>query len=456
MPRFVFATLSVLFALVPAFAQAPDFTKLEQVVADEMKATNSPGAAIAVVRGSEIIYAKGFGVRSVETGEPVGADTLFRLGSTTKMFVAAAVLQLAEQGKLKLDDPIGNHVKNLPEFLRPLTAHELLSHTAGLTDEGSMAGPPEDAALGAGIRAWKEDMRFTGKGKVFSYSNPGYWVAGLLAEEVDGKPFADVMKARLFEPLGMKRTCLRPTEAMTWPLAQGHEVSMGKPVVVRPAADNAATRPAGQIFSSANDLARWTIAFLNGGKLDDKEVLSLSLIEKMSTGHAAISGTKAKYGYGLISATGRGVKVLEHGGSRTGYGSMIRMAPDQKVAVIIIANKTGSTLPKSMEAACELVLPVEKKADPPKSDGKDLTEAEAKKLTGRYTNNRGWVNVFRTDDGKLEVKGVQAAGYYTRANEWTFTGTAGSGRSVTFVAGADGIAEYIMIGTRAMARVSAP
>lgn len=453
MLRFVFATLSVLVLLASAVAQAPDFTKLEQLVADEMKATNSPGAALAIVRGTDILYAKGFGVRSVESSEPVTADTLFRLGSTTKMFVAAAVVQLAEEGKLKLDDPIGKHIKNLPEFLRHLTAHELLSHTAGLTDEGSMQGPPEDAALGAGIRAWKEDMRFTGKGKVFSYSNPGYWLAGLLAEEVDGKPFADVMKARLFEPLGMKRTCLRPTEAMTWPLAQGHEMRMGKPAVVRPAADNAATRPAGQIFSSANDLARWTIAFLNGGKLDGKDVLSPTLIEKMSTGHADIPGTKAKYGYGLLAATGRGVKVLEHGGSRTGYGSMIRLAPEHKVAVIIIVNRTGSTLPKSMEAACELVLPLEKKADPPKQDKKELTEDEAKKLTGRYTNNRGSVNVFRTDDGKLEVKGTQATGFYTRADGWTFTG---NGRTVTFVAGADGIAEYICIGTRAMARVSAP
>src|SRR5262249_5621140 len=155
---------------------APDFAKLEQVIATEMKATNTPGSAIAIVRGNEVIYAKGFGVRSAETNEPVATDTLFRLGSTTKMFGAAAVVQLPQPGQTQPDEPIGKHVKNLPEFLRDLTPHQLLSHTAGLTDEAPMTGSPDDAALGAGVRAWKEDFRFTGPGKVFSYSNPGYWL----------------------------------------------------------------------------------------------------------------------------------------------------------------------------------------------------------------------------------------------------------------------------------------
>jgi CubicO group peptidase (beta-lactamase class C family) len=173
----------------------------------------------------------------------------------------------------------------------------------------------------------------------------------------------------------------------------------------------------------------------------------------MGAGYAAVAGTNRKYGYGLMAGPVRGVKLLEHGGARSGYGSVIRMAPEQKVAVIILVNKSSGSLPKTLDAASELLLPFEKKAEPAKPDAKEFTEDEAKRLTGRYTNNRGSVNVFRTDDGKLEVKGLQASGFYTRASGWTFTG---GGRSVTFVPGKDGVAEFICIGSRAMARVSAP
>src|SRR5688572_3011063 len=132
--------------------EAADWTKLEQTAHEEMKATNTPGAAIGVVKDGQLIFSRGLGVASIETGQPVTPETLFRLGSTTKMFTAAALVMLAEEGKLKLDEPAGKCVSGLHPAIAALTPHQLLTHTAGLTDESIMSGRPDDAALGDGIR----------------------------------------------------------------------------------------------------------------------------------------------------------------------------------------------------------------------------------------------------------------------------------------------------------------
>src|SRR5260370_30490911 len=146
--------------------------------------------------------------------------------------------------------------------------------------------------------------------------------------------------------------------AMTWPLAQGHEVKDGRPVVIRPGADNAGSWPAGSMFSSSLDLSRFVIAFMNDGTVEAKRALPPELIAIMSTPHAPIPGSEARYGYGLQISTRRGVRWVEHAGSRAGYGSLIRMAPERKFAVIITANRTGSDLPKLADAISEPMLPL--------------------------------------------------------------------------------------------------
>ena len=197
------------------------------------------GAAVAVVSGTTIVFSHGYGIASVDTREPVLPDMLFRLGSTTKMFTAAAVTGLVVEGKIDLGAPVSRYIAGLDETIGKLTANQLLTHTSGLRDEAPMFGSHDETALGNGIHTWKADFLFAPPGRIYSYSNPGYWLAGYLAETVSGKPYADVIEQRLFHPLGMQRSTLRPTMAMTWPLAQGHEVKDGKPEVIGPAADNA-------------------------------------------------------------------------------------------------------------------------------------------------------------------------------------------------------------------------
>ena len=333
-----------------------DTRELENVILAELRETNTPGAAVGIVSGSRLIFAKGFGVSNTETEAPVTPDMLFRLGSTTKMFTSAAVVKLAEDGKLSLRDPIGKYAKGLNPAIAGLTCDQLLSHTAGLSDGAQMYGLHDDAALGETVRGLTADSLFAPPGKVYSYSNPGYWLAGYVIEAVSAKPYADVMDERLFKPLGMMSTTLRPTTAMTRPLSQGHDSDgAARPKVIRPFADNTGNWPAGSIFSSVNDLSRFVIAFMNGGELDGKQVLSNTLIKELSSAHASIPGSDNKYGYGLTIRNVRGVRVIEHGGSRSGFGSHIRIAPDQRFAVMILVNRTGGTLRKTLERAFELM-----------------------------------------------------------------------------------------------------
>jgi CubicO group peptidase (beta-lactamase class C family) len=331
---------------VAAAVRAQDWSALEAVAREELRATQAPGAAVGVVKGERVVLLKGFGAASLETGGEVTPEMLFRLGSTTKMFTAAAVVTLAEEGKLHMDRPIGEYVARLHPKLSRVTAHQLLTHTAGITDEAPWYGPHDDTALASGIRAWDDGKFFSEPGKVYAYSNPGYWAAGFLVEQVSGKPFADFVRERLLEPLGMTSSTFRPTMAMTYPLAQGHEG--GK--VVRPAADNASGWPAGSLFSSTRDLAQFCIAFLNGGR----GPLTPSVIAQLSTGYVEVPKSSDRYGYGLRVGTHRGLRLVWHNGNRRGYGSSIRMAPEQRVAVILLVNRSGGNLPKTSDLALEL------------------------------------------------------------------------------------------------------
>ena len=311
--------------------------------------TCAPGAAVAIVSGDSVIFAKGFGVASVETGDPVTPDMLFRLGSTTKMFTAATLVTLAQEGKLDLNQPVGTYLENIAPKLARVTAAQLLSHTAGIVDDAPMFGSHDDSALAANVRSWKDAYAFAEPGRIFSYSNPGFVLAGYLAEVVSGKPYADAVAEQVLRPLGMTRSTFRPTVAMTYPLAQGHSVSeSGAPTVVRPAADYAGAWPAGSLYSSADELARWVIAFMNDGRLDGKQVLSKALITRLSTPVAAPPGGAVRYAFGLELREDRGIRWVEHAGSRTGYGSLIRMAPDRRFAVILLANKSGASLPTAV------------------------------------------------------------------------------------------------------------
>lgn len=437
---------------VPALSQQKDFSELEKTVLDELASSKIPGAAIVIVSGDRVVFSKGFGVSNAETGTPVTPDMLFRLGSTTKMFTAAALVSLSEEGKLDMNQPIANFTKGLDPKIARVSAHQLLSHTAGIIDNAPMYGLHDDSALREEVRSWKEDRFFTEPGKVISYSNPGYWLAGYVIEEASGKSYADQLSESLFKPLGMSRTTLRPTMAMTYPLAQGHNTNReGKFEVIRPMADNSASWPAGSIFSSALDLSRFVIAFLGGGKVDGKQVLSPAVIAKLSTPQTAVPGSDNKYAYGLMITNYRGVRIVEHGGARSGYGSTIRMSPDHRFGVIILANRSGASLNRSAEKAMELMLPLNASKDEPQKE-LPMNESEMTRYAGVYAQGQTRYELL-VKDGKLYGKQGSAEGEIRKTGENRFEIKMPNGsQQFALVPGSDGKTEYLHISLRSAKR----
>lgn len=440
-----------------------DEAKIVDVATAEMKATNTPGAALGIVRDGQLIWSRGLGVASVETQQPITSDTLFRLGSTTKMFTAAALVGLAEEGKLNLHEPIGKCIDGLNPAIAALTPHQLLTHTAGLTDESKMSGSHDDTALADGARRLDQTWFFTEPGKIYSYANPGYWLAGLACETIAHQPYADVMDARLFKPFGMRRTTLRPTLAMTWPLALGHEVRGGKPRIVRPQADNAATWPAGQIYSSVTDLARLVTALMDAGRLDGKQVIPSAVVDRLTRPYVVRHGDESHYGYGLMISTERGVRLWQHGGSRTGYGSTIRMAPDHHTAIIILTNRSATSLSKTAAAMLELLLPFDAPPTTAEQKIEPLAEKEIAELAGVYSNHRqsielrvveGRLMAYRRGDDDADGAGTPRAVERAAGGRLVLRSTTagGSTTSLFVVPGKDLRPEYLISSGRALRR----
>jgi CubicO group peptidase (beta-lactamase class C family) len=440
-------TLSLGLGQASAHPGDDDFGELEKVILAELKETNTPGAAVAVIKDGRVVFSKGFGVRSVEEGGAVTPDTLFRLGSTTKMFTGAAMVRLSEQGRIKLGEPVGKYAKGLPPKVSQLTPHQLISNTAGV---GDFSAPPplnDDSALGAMVRSWKDDVLFGEPGKIYSYSSPGFWLAGYVVEEIGGKPYSDMMDELLFKPLGMKRTTFRPLVAMTYPLALGHAGgSDGRPAIVRPAYNNVAQWPAGSIFSSANDLSRFVTALLSGGRLDEAQALSPSLFKSLSGRHTLIPGeADSYYGYGLLNFEDRGVRMIMHGGFSRGYGSMIQMAPDHRFAVIVLTNKSGVTLSKTTEKARELFFPLKPAPTAKPKEKLPLAAADLAGFVGKYVNGPQTWEILAKGD-QLFLKDAQAEYALTKTGAHRLSFGDALENDIALVPGSGGKTEYIFTG----------
>lgn len=365
-----------------------EWNELEQVAQEELQAANAPGAAIAVVSGEKLLFAKGLGISHSETGAPVSPEMLFRIGSLTKMITAYTLISLVQEHHIDVHTPIGLFVPDLPPQIARLTIHQLLSHTAGLKDDFSHYGPHDEAALGNAVRAYGDRHFFTEPGRLFSYSALGYAVAGVVIEALGKKPYAQLVSERVLGPLKMERSTFFPTMAMTYPLSQGHLAIGSKHwEVVRPYDDTAARWPSGFLFSSVTELARFVIAFMNQGYIEGEQRLDPSIILLLTQPHSRpldASGKDQSYGYGLGLNATRGVSLVQHSGGRRGFISHLLMVPSHRFAFIQLINRQGPLLEATKEKAMEMLLPLEARPDPPPDYEGPLTEDELHRFTGRF------------------------------------------------------------------------
>ncbi len=348
--------------LTDLIPNSTDFDQLDKIALDEIEEKHVPGAALVIVSGDDVVYSRGYGLANIETNQSTTCDTLFRIGSTTKIFTAAALVKLENEGRIDLQLPVGNYITGLSPNISRFTGHQLLSHTAGLVSGGNDYGKHDESGLAEGIRSLNDSVCFTTPGEVYSYSNNGFAIAGLLLEEVGGKPYADMISELLLKPLGMNMTTFRPTEAMTYPISQGYRTNeVGEMDVVRPFNDDTQYWPAGFLFTSANDLARLAIALLNNGTIDEKQVLDPAIISEMETSRAEIPSflDNRTYGYGLMIHDYRGLRVVEHPGAIDGFSCCFMLVPEYRLAVIVLSNTATAELNRTYEKAFELMLPLQ-------------------------------------------------------------------------------------------------
>jgi CubicO group peptidase (beta-lactamase class C family) len=334
-------TLSVLTVGLVTARQAaspvPD-AKIDAVFARWTGQT--PGCAVGVSRAGTPIVQKAYGMADLEHDVPNRPDTIFEAGSVSKQFTAAAVLLLAQEGKLSLDDPARKYVPELPDYGAPLTIRHMLQHTSGLRDWGevaSLAGWPRTSRVHTHahvleILSRQKALNFP-SGTQYSYSNSGYNLAAIIVSRVSGKSFADFSRERIFAPLGMTRTSWRDDHTrIVKGRATAYAAASGGFRINMPFEN---VHGNGGLLTTVGDLLTWNENFVT------PKVGDAALVKLQQTPGVFNDGTPHTYAMGLIVAPYRGVAEVGHSGSTAGYRAHLTRFPEQRLSVAVLCNVTS-------------------------------------------------------------------------------------------------------------------
>ncbi|NZA24861.1 beta-lactamase family protein [Luteimonas sp. SJ-92] len=294
-----------------------------------------PGAAVLVLHDGEAVLRRGYGLADLETAAPVAAASNFRLASLTKQFTAAAILLLAEDGRLRLDDPVRRWLPTLPEAADPVTLHHLLSHTSGLVDyeEVMPEGPAAQLRDADVLRLLEQhDRLYFAPGTDYRYSNSAYALLALIVGKASGLDFAGFLRARVFAPLAMDGTvAFEDGVSAVARRAYGHSQVDGAWRRTDQSPTSAVLGDGG-IYSSIDDLAKWDAALYDDRLLSEaSRALAFAPQTATATGEPDVDA----YGYGWRLAG----DMLWHSGETIGFRNVILRFPRQRLTVIVLSNR---------------------------------------------------------------------------------------------------------------------
>jgi CubicO group peptidase (beta-lactamase class C family) len=334
---------------ITAFAQAnqnapaaekPLTAKVDEVFSRFDK-PESPGCALAVIKNGRIAYQRGYGMSNLEYGVPISPSSIFHVASISKEFTAMAILLLAQQGKLSLDDDVRKYVPEVPDFGDRITIRHLIHHTSGLRDQWSlleMAGWREDDVITEGdildLISRQKALNFK-PGEEHVYSNTGYTLLAIIVKRVSGQSLRDFADANIFKPLGMTRTHFHDDHSMiVKDRTSAYQPRSGGGLRVSiPVFD---TYGATSLFTTVEDMAKWDQNFI------DKKVGGEAGIEQMLAVGVLNNGKKLTYAFGLSLGEFKGLKTVGHGGSDAGYRADFVRFPDQRLSVACLCNVSNS------------------------------------------------------------------------------------------------------------------
>ena len=336
-------------AVVGSLAEAQDNlssetrTRIEAAVSKFMSTTHAPGVSIAVVEGTELKWAAGFGFADLENQVPATEHTLYRLASISKSLSATGAMELVEQGKLNLDDPVQKYCPAFPQKSGAITTRLVLGHLAGIRHyKSDSQDDPEvgntkhfDDPIRAGLDFFKNDPLLSEPGKQFHYSTHGYSLVGCIIQGASGAKYTEYMRQNVMIPAGMEHTVADDRFAIIPYRTRFYQKTKSGTVENADFLDSSYKIPGGGWLSSAEDMARFEVAILN-----DK-LLKPAMRTLMWTPLHPSAAQPDTYALGWGTGAEDGIRYVGHDGGQQGTSTNFLIAPQKQVGVVVLANMEG-------------------------------------------------------------------------------------------------------------------
>ena len=334
-----------LFVAATGIARAD---KTDDFIRTAIQRQKIPGLSLAVIKDGKIIKAEGYGLANVELKIPATPETVYKIGSVSKQFIATGIMLLVQEGQLRVEDPIEKYLEGTPPAWKDITIRHLLTHTSGLVREAPGFQPFKVQSDADVIKtAYPLPLRFT-PGEKWEYCNVGYFALAEIIRKVSGRPWSDYLNEKVFKPSGMNTT--RPTN--TQDRLPNRALGYTGDDNGRPADDWTALRPSGAFLSTVLDLAKWD-AMLNSDR-----VLTGSTRRQMWTPVTLNDGKSHPYGFGWELASLKDRKQVQHGGSMPGFRSQFVRFVDDRLTIIVLTNAEDVDRDEIVHGIAALYLPV--------------------------------------------------------------------------------------------------
>lgn len=398
-----------------AFAQAqstqsiPDSTaKKIDALFSRWNSTSGPGCAIGIVRGDSLIYSKGFGLANLEYGIPNSPETIFHIASVSKQFTGYAIVLLASQGKLKLDDDVRQYLKWFPDLKAKITIRQLLNHTSGIRDQWQLlaiAGTRLDDVIKQDqitkILSGQQALNFK-PGEKYTYSNSGYTMLAEIVKVVSGKSLRQYTDSAIFKPLGMSSTHFHDdyTEIVK-NRASSYDNNNGK---FSNSILSYSTTGATSLFTTVKDMSKWLMNFYQPKAGTAGDITTLTTVGKLNDGQVL------DYALGIMNRPYKGETRYVHNGSDAGFRTAISIYPELKMGFVVFGNVSdfNSNTVNEMAALFIKDKTVGKTTAPAAPDSSKAVLnnlAAAGRFTGNYLQDDGTKHYFILNSNKLYWEG---------------------------------------------------
>jgi CubicO group peptidase (beta-lactamase class C family) len=387
------------------------FEALQRKLRQLMKRYQVPGVGVAVFENGQERSA-GLGVTNVEHPLPVSDDTLFQIGSITKTFTALAAMQLVDEGKLALDQPVRQVLPGLKladaSVAKNVTLHHLLNHTSGWFGDYFNDFGQGDDALEKMTASLKTLPQITPLGKHFSYCNSGFYLVGRMIEAAAGKPYETVIAERIFEPLGLKDAFFFAEDVITRDFAVGHERGEKSAKIARPWSIGRAKHSAGGIVTNVKEIMRYARFWMGEGAVsDDKRLLKPETMRLMLTPQVK-SNPKGSTGLSWGIRDIAGTRIINHNGGTNGQITRLMIIPGLKFAYAIFTNsETGGLLVQDID---QWILKEYLDYSDALPKAQRLSEKKLSEYTGMYSLPSADVEI-RLEEGHLVLQYLPKGGF---------------------------------------------